>query len=233
VSEKARPLLLESVIVIVSILIAFALDASWARLQARNDLSQDLAGVADELRSNRRALTYQILLVERVAGSLEGLLGTMDARPTAGWISVPDTTVWISQRTPTFNPSFGAIEALIAAGRLAAVEDPTLRRALAGLRDRATDAGEELLEAQTVYLLVETPVLFPGLELRSLREVAARLPDSWGTRGIEGGDQIEFPNSRVLRSAMEQRRGLYQLALAELRGLERHLTEIEARLDVR
>lgn len=229
-SEHTKPLLLESVAVIASILIAFALDASWDRFQARNDLAQDLAGVADELASNRQALADQLLLAERVANALEVLLGAMDARPTDDRISAPDTTVWISQRTPTFDPSFGAIDALIATGRLAAIDDPTLRRDLAGLRDRARDAGEELLEGQTVYQLVEAPILFPKFELRSVRGVIAA---SWEARPIEGGEQVEFPNSRGLRSAMEQRRSLYELALGELRGLESHLAAIEASLDLR
>jgi hypothetical protein len=206
------------------------LDASWDRFQARNDLTQDLAGVADELASNRQALADQILLTERVAGALEVLLDGMDARPGDDRIGASDTTVWISQRTPTFDPSFGAIDALIATGRLAAIDDPTLRRDLAGLRDRARDAGEELLEGQTVYLLVEAPILFPEFELRSVRGVVAA---AWETRPVEGGELVEFPNSRGLRSAMEQRRSLYELALGELRRLESHLAAIETSLDLR
>ena len=229
-SEHTKRILLESVAVIGSILIAFALDASWDRLQARNDLAQDLAGVADELAANRQALADQIVLADRVAGALEVLLDVMDTRPNDDPITAPDTTVWISQRTPTFDPSFGAIDALIATGRLAAIEDPYLRRDLAGLRDRARDAGEELLEGQTVYQLVEAPILFPAFELRAIRAVVL---SGWEARPLEGGEEVQFPNSRGLRSAMEQRRSLYELALGELRGLESHLAAIEAALDLR
>lgn len=168
-SEKTRSLMLESVIVVVSILIAFALDASWDRFRAQSDLRQDLAGVRDELAANRDALASQILLVKRVAGSIAALLDSMDRQPNATQIIASDTTIWISQRTPTFDPSFGAIDALVATGRLAAIEDTRLRQNLAGLASRATDAGEELLEAQSVYQIVEAPLLFPGLELRAVR----------------------------------------------------------------
>jgi len=225
-SEKTRSLLLESLIVIVSILIAFALDASWDRFRAQSDLRQDLAGVGDELAANRDALASQMLLVERVAGSIAALLDAMDRLPNATQIIASDTTIWISQRTPTFDPSFGAIDALVASGRLAGIEDPRLRRNLAGLASRATDAGEELLEAQNMYQIVEAPLLFPGLELRAVSGVGARLPEGWENHSIEGGEQIQFPNSRGLRSAMEQRRALYQIALGELGRLDDHLAEI-------
>jgi hypothetical protein len=213
--------------VIASILVAFALDATWDRAQGHRDLDQDLASVADELNENRAALAAQVLLVERISNSLANLLNAMEASPAEAYVSVPDTTVWISQRTPTFDPSFGAIEALIAAGRLATIERADLRRHLAGLADRASDAGEELLEAQQIYQLLEAPMLYPSFEMREVRSVAERSTPAWESNPIEGGRLVDFPNGMGLRSAMEQRRGLYEIALGELAGLAEVFRQVE------
>lgn len=225
--RRGRPLVLESIMVIASILVAFALDASWDRAQGRRDLDQDLANVAGEIEENRAVLAAQVVLVERVSNSLENLLRAMEAGSTEAYVPVPDTTVWISQRTPTFDPSFGAIEALIASGRLATIERADLRGYLAGLAERAADAGEELLEAQQIYQLLEAPVLYPSFEMRDIRSVAETVATGWESGPIEGGRMVRFPNGMGLRSAMEQRRGLYEIALGELADLAEVFRQVE------
>jgi len=231
--NRGRSLLLESVIVVVSILIAFALDASWDRLQAGRALNEEMSAIADEVATNRSSLEHQMRLVGRVVSAMDALLGLMDAASTDEVLSVPDTIVWLSQRTPTLDVSFGAIDALISAGRLAEVRDTGLRRALAGLSDLILDAGEELLEGQTTYQLLEAPVAFPSLELRDLRVVTDKLTDDWEAQTMKGEGDVEFPNSRAVRSAMEHRRLLYLQALREVRGLADHLDQISGALSPR
>ena len=231
--NRGRPLVLESVIVVVSILIAFALDASWDRLQAARALDEEMSAIADELTANRVSLEHQWRLVGRVVSAMDALLEAMDAAPSDETLPVPDTLVWLSQRTATVDVSFGVIDALISSGRLAEVPDPDLRRALAGLSDRVLDAGEELLEGQDTYQLLEAPVAFPDLELRDLRVVTDNLTDDWESRALTGQGDVDFPNNRAVRSAMEHRRLLYLQGLREVRALAEHLDQISAALTSR
>ena len=231
--KRGRALLLESVIVVISILIAFALDASWDRLQASRALDEEMSAIADELAANRQSIEHQWQLVGRVVSALDMLLGAMDARPTDETLTVPDTIAWLSQRTPTVDVSFGAIDALISSGRLPEVRDPELRRTLAGLSDRVLDAGEELLEGQSTYQLLEAPIGFPELELRELRAVTDNLADDWESLALPAMGDVVFPNTRALRSAMEHRRLLYLQGLRELRALAQHLDQIGTGLSSR
>ena len=57
-------------------------------------------------------------------------------------INTHDTLVWLASATVTFNASLGALDALIASGRLAAIDNAAMRLRLAGLRSLVEDAVE-------------------------------------------------------------------------------------------
>lgn len=53
-------LLVESLVVIVSILVAFGLDAWWGERQLRQDLLDSMAGVTEEIQANAAALVADL-----------------------------------------------------------------------------------------------------------------------------------------------------------------------------
>lgn len=149
--HPGRRWIVEGFVVVVSILIAFALDAWWDARSARQDLAADLRGVADELVDNRDALAIRIDGYREIVSSIDYLLSLDSVRARDGAVTVADTILFRSFVTsPTTDPSMGVLDALIASGRIALVEDLSLRRFLAGFRTRIEDVREDELGARQV-----------------------------------------------------------------------------------
>ena len=121
-SGSAKKLFLESFVVIVSILIAFGLDAAWDSAEVRRELRSDLENVVQELQVNQARVAFHFDMAVRIGMALEHL-GDALAASSASHVVVPDTIAWLAAVYPTLDGSLGAVDALIASGRMAAIED--------------------------------------------------------------------------------------------------------------
>jgi hypothetical protein len=215
-------LLAEGVVVILSILIAFFLDASWDNAELARELGQDLLSVEEELRANIDSARDHVELVERIVGGSEGVLAAMTADRTASLVSVPDTAAWFQAMTPTFEASLGAVDALVASGRMSAVDDREVQRRLAGLRSAIDDAVEEQWEAQRFFEATQAPELFAVLDLTELSYLSDQF--SSGLE-VESRRAVDYPNTTSMRSAVEYRRYLYMDTVRSLNRVIRGLEE--------
>ena len=133
-TTPSPPRVLTEVVVIVgSILLAFALDAWWDGRQEDGRVNGLLSAVADEFEAELLVLDSVISANEAgVALGQALLVGTMaPAGPPADEDAFADS---LSGRPDyqIYDPSFGALTALITSGGLERVRDPELRRRLAG-----------------------------------------------------------------------------------------------------
>ena len=231
--RRVRGLLLESAAVIVSILIAFALDAAWDNRELGRELEQDLASVAAEVQTNIQAAGTHIALAERIASSSSEILGVLRSAPDGTPVPVVDTLIWWQTMTPTYEPSLGAIEAVAASGRMSAIEDRELSRRLASLSSRIEDAVEEEYEAQSYFEAVQAPRLFAHLDLSELHYLTDSFVGAAMSEPLESRQSLSHPNSAEVRSAIEYRRYLYLEAVASLRDLVTELEELQALLAAR
>jgi hypothetical protein len=166
----------EGLLIICSILIAFSLDTWWGEREAERRLDQELQSVAREVGENRALVAYDIDCLERIVAGSEAILSLLEVAPTTQMVPVQDTLLFlITFFSPTLDLSFGALDALIASGRLAQIEDPELRLRLAGLRNRVGDAvGDELL-AQSILM----EQVYPAVSKVTDMSVAYRIDKGW------------------------------------------------------
>ena len=136
---------------------------------------------------------------------------------------MPDTLSFVGTINPsTLNASLGAVDALIASGRLARIEDPRLRSGLAGLRDQVEDATESqltLLDDTRTYLM-------PLLDAERDRVLETAVANSYWLhedrilgRGLVGQGQVNFPNRQWLLNFLRRRTVLLRLIGVEMEGL--------------
>ena len=208
----------QGAVVVSSILIAFAVDALWEQSKERRDLNEDLSNITSELEENRARIVYHLDMAQRMADALDALYVLIDTDgPTP---LVPDTTVWLAHITPTFDPSLGAIDALIASGRMSVVDNPELSRRLAGLRGRVGDAVEEQVQAMEIHFARVLPEL-DDLDHRATRHISdafwtqERIPG----RPLEYRGEVAHPGSPALLTALSLRHTLYIVTIGELRSL--------------
>lgn len=150
-------LALEASVIIGSILLAFALDAWWDERQEVERVSELLEAVAAEFDAEIAGLDSIIAVNRRVVVAQYDLVEVTDP---ARSVPDPDTVETIFAAGGSYeiyDPSFGALAAIISSGGLERVEDAEVRDRLAGWnaeltdldweRDQVFDANDRVLES--------------------------------------------------------------------------------------
>ena len=199
----------------------------WDEQQLGREIRQELLNVQLELDTNVKLAEFQIDMMERAVTASDSLVATMESAVGEATVNTPDTLVWLASATASFNASLGALDALIASGRLAAIDDPAMRLRLAGLRSLVEDAvetqgwGRDLFFNQQYVLEYNSPgydsapVGQVGTAFFSAERVVGRPLISQG--------HLDYPNTRPLRSLIRQRASLHNITLGEMRGLVEEL----------
>lgn len=126
----------EMVLIVASILFAFALDSWWDERKDRVEGMEILQGLQEEFLQNRSKLEYRI---ERHADNLQamrelyGVLAREGRKPGQADTDLDlDVVLAALLSPPTTDLGNGVLEALISAGRLELIPDDGLRAKLAG-----------------------------------------------------------------------------------------------------
>ncbi len=225
----------EGLMVVVSILIAFALDAWWEERQLEQEMLEDLAIVEAELAENIRLIVMNVEMMERGVDATHSVIDAMFATPDATQIEVPGETVyWGLFLNPTLDLSLGAIDAWIAAGRLAGISDPRLRERLASVRGKVGDVTEEQHVARQLGTRDLYPLLAETLDdIRPLTEMFGAgftSRQKTGVTEMPAMPPMTLPNTPALRLTLQARTLWYQAAILEMGDFQAELEEIQALL---
>jgi hypothetical protein len=123
---------IEALVIVGSILLAFAIDAAWAERRESSEVVAALRSVEVELRVNRSYFEEIEVAHRRSADAGYEMLRLTGPEPrtdSIGRIQYLIGELWL--RAGMNPPSSGAMSALIASGRIAEVPDQELRQALA------------------------------------------------------------------------------------------------------
>jgi hypothetical protein len=124
-------LIIEGLVVVASILVAFALDAWWSQRAERQVELGNLRALSSDFRQNVTRLETVIAREEEIVGASRRLLAVGDARDAqlpADSLAQLLGSLFVSSR---FDPVMGAYEAVVGSGGLAQIRDDSLRLALA------------------------------------------------------------------------------------------------------
>ena len=218
-------------VVVASILIAFSLDAWWDGVQLKREVEEELLGVDREIATNMALVEYEIDFMSRIVSSGAALLELMRAEPDAASVVAADTLAWFAfgGASPTLDASTGSLEAMIASGRLQAVESTELRAHLAALHSRVQDAVEEQLVARSLRDARLNPLLGPIFDKARVREVGVGFYDirEPGQPLFPRGP-VRVPNSLELRNIVGTRIATFGISLGEMQRLVDHLAVLRA-----
>jgi hypothetical protein len=118
----------EATAIVLSILLAFAIDAWWDRLGHRREEAAALAALHAEFLGAEQEITRaREVHLERLAATT-ALLRFTNPIPTAASIDSAATLLWSLLRMTTLDPPQAALAGLVGGGRIALLKD----RALAG-----------------------------------------------------------------------------------------------------
>lgn len=157
----------QSIVVIISILLAFGIDAWWAELEEEEEALALLAAFQVELRANIELQEQEVIFRQAKLASARRMLaastGEVDLKPGEIDSLINDVTHWGEQSN-----AVGALTALIDSGKLAWIDSTELSAQLAQWPDKTADLDEivrqdrERLE-QFFYPFLTTRASFPKI----------------------------------------------------------------------
>lgn len=142
-SSEARRLVREGVAIVLSILLAFAIDAWWDARQERAEELQILEALREDFLANRAEAAGTIAVHERGGA----LIAAAHARMPSEAAALPPDSIGATlnalAQPRTFDPVRGTLDALIGSGRLDLIRDAELRRALTVFLNLVGDSEED------------------------------------------------------------------------------------------
>lgn len=225
-------LTLEGAVVVISILIAFALDAWWNDRQLQQETVEDLAIVQFELNENIRLIGVTTDIIDRVVAANSVFIADLLAQPDSALVEIDDTTVWWGLfNNPTLDLSFGATDAWIADGRLGALGSPILRQRLASIRGKVGDVVEEQQIAREISVREIYPLIKDEIgDIQLIQEIVSsgrQARQGTSVQVISGSGTIVVPNSNALRFLLRTRSLWYEASLHETRDFRTELEGIQ------
>ena len=198
---KGRPLV-EGVVIVLSILLAFAIDAAWDYRGARASEAELLNSLLQEYSGNKATLERTVRSVERDIERID----TFYAMSPEQLADLPDDSVgtyWGALSRPmTFQLASGATATALSAGNLDLIRDLQLREFVAGWPARTEDIEER---AQVMVGLESSWYDFVptrGWAQDALQRVrGANLPQTALLRGARGDSEAKARVAMRMRAA--------------------------------
>jgi hypothetical protein len=134
---------IEGLVIVLSILLAFAIDAAWELRGERNREAELLQSLTQEYQTNRATLisTIDLVLRDRELGASFYLNLSTEELRELDQASLQD--IWGALHWPrSFELASGATTAALSSGRLDLLRDPQLRELVAGWPARTADIRE-------------------------------------------------------------------------------------------
>lgn len=165
-SIQWRRILVESAAVVLSILLAFLIDASWDAHQERLRERELLEGLLTEFEASRPGLQNRLELARRMAAGTGRFLDLVEGETFPVTVTMPDSLVLSVLGGPTFEPATNSLDAALASGEIEIIRSNELRSELAQWNRALLDTGEDEREVRRITNEQVVPLLSQVADLR-------------------------------------------------------------------
>lgn len=228
----ARRLTLEGMVIVASILAAFALDTWWDQAQERREERETLEALRAEFSAARESIVRYRSLQERILQSVSAVADSLHGAYHQGrpQVTLPDTALGWAFIPPTTTVSLGTLQGLIGAGRLGLIRDPELRAALGGWGTTLAELSEEEIDSRDFAHGDLNRALRARVDTYGLWSTASRLFN--GTLDPEGMAAARvLPVDTEILGAFELRADLLRHTIDEFEPLMEEVDSILAGID--
>ena len=154
----------EGLVIVLSILLAFSLDAWWDRWQNDAELQEMLVLLDAELAANERVLSSSIEVHRAISEAADSA--------TAASFGFPNAIIPVEK----FDATTGALETLLATGMLQQIADPQLRVMIVSWSGFLTDLAEKEARASERREMIRNRLAGLGANIGGPRVGGPRLP---------------------------------------------------------
>ena len=203
--------LVEAVVIVGSILLAFAIDAWWDQRQDRQMEAEILGRLLSDFSANSIEVNSQLSNRRRLSASASDLLAAVAVANLGDGIAVPTSAVINIVVSPTFDPVTSTMDAAFSSGQAALIRNMEVAESLADWRRIALGLHENELAVRDVVHRLVAPALFERnsvagametLSASVLGEVLAPAEDAAHrlvvTEGLEGAIGLYLFNSSLV-----------------------------------
>jgi hypothetical protein len=160
-----RRIVVESLAVVLSILLAFGIDAWWDTYREASREQELLAGLLSDFRASRPGLDSRRDLAERMSVGTSLFRDLAEASAGARAVEVPDSLILAALGGPTYEPDTNTLDAALASGELELIRSAELRAELATWRRTLADNLEDEREVRRLTNEQLAPELAHSLSL--------------------------------------------------------------------
>jgi hypothetical protein len=233
----------EGVVIVASILLAFALDAWWDSRGQRQDEAQVLESLHSDFRAAGSQLDRYLIIHRATLGSTEEILSAARVAHSAGDAEVEVATVDLARTLigPTFDARLGTLDGLLASGGLVILRSEDLRKRLSAWPGLLADAAEEEATSNTLIRSQMDPILWRQMDISPARVLPVQLANSacnnllWGRScddiNIEEDLPAQWASYSLLPSNFEVL-GLFSTRLHILEHTIVQLQEVRDEIDL-
>ncbi len=217
----------EGVVIIASILLAFALQAWWEDRKEAETEREMLIALESELQGALIMLDGQLALHDLQADSSKSIANNMIAAGAGAIILVNNHEIATLFNHPTYDPPFGIASALLASGQASILRNPELRAALGRWPAAIADGVED----QMMLMQIGTDRIFPLVQ-RSIANmqpvhasnIAEQISRDSSLADLSGSSNIVV--SRELWNLLYQRHARIKIAQGDLGRTRVQLIEL-------
>lgn len=234
--EQRKRILVEGVVILVSILLAFSIDAWWdARVEQQREREQ-LVSMLAEFKADLTGVDSVLAAIQGHAKNVESLIALLKSAGDEP-VKVPGPLLGSAITWRTSDISMSTLNALMASGDLNLLRNTELRASLAGFPAFLSDVTEDEIVAQT---FAESQ-FSEFLAREGLAEIAYAyrqgVQDSDGIPGLTAPDEIAVLSSPELIGFLTARRVHFWYSEQGLPDVRSYLTilieQIEDELEAR
>ncbi len=155
----------EGTAIVVSILLAFAIDAWWAR-QAEDEQRRALVeSLHADFTASQAHVAQWRAGNERIHAALTRFRDRLVATPPGAVLVVPEDWLLAAVSTPTYSPTDATLQAAISSGQLDLIRDHELRALFALWRQQVDDTAEDELLVRRIVVDQLVPALAEEVRL--------------------------------------------------------------------
>jgi hypothetical protein len=234
-------MLTEGLVIVMSILAAFSIDAWWDSHQEQRREHEILAGLRADFQASRPGLESRLDLARRMASGTGGLLNLTRDQQIPATVDVPGPLVLAVLGGPTYEPSTNTLDSAVASGEIELLRDANIRAELANWRRILSDTGEDEREVRRITNEQLIPLLSRSLDLRPYFDAVL----SWSggdpyaagrlikdqSRSVPAGSAALLVDTEII-AALSMRKFYVEFAAADLEELLASLDRLVALLDL-
>ena len=180
----------EGLAIVVSILLAFGIQAWWEGRQEAALVQRGLSAVRDELAAVRTRIDEDIPFSEAWLNNAEALVATLDSVPGGETVFVSDSVLASMFSVYVADVPTGIVESFISSGRLDAVQNTDLRRSLLEWISLVEDQRDDQARTSEFGRSELRPFLRARFDVQNAQRVEEGTHDPTGSTRVQSDAQF-------------------------------------------